>query len=300
MLSRTDIIKELGKSISFYPFSGEKIRGNALNLTASEYAWTLCTGTIWVDSSNNAFAKSPPSPENYTKYELLEKKSAVITRANEKYVVLLPLSTTLIETNEVISVGNDIGGEYHSKVKMVSKGTCHIGTYLEPNYRGHSLIAVHNISKSPVLLPVNESFVAITFFYLHQSVSESLRGAPGSRFEILNSVGIFLSESEKNFLSEQWKNDDDEIKDKMKSDSAYKEFMRNEKRRAIESIRKYLNVHNLIVLLCMFLFLFIIYKIALFTDGFTGGTIWVERFWNVGCSGIVIFALGMFTKLFKK
>ena len=197
MLSRTDIIKELGKGISFYPFSGDKIKGNALNLTVSEYAWSLCSGSIWIDSSDNIFSMRPSIPNNYTEYKIYEKKSAVIEHKGVKYVVLLPLSTTLIETNEVISIGNNIGGEYNSKVKLVSKGACHIGTYLEPNYRGHSLIAIHSISQYPILLPLNSVFAAITFSYLHREVSQSLRGAPGSRFEILNSVGIFLTEHEK-------------------------------------------------------------------------------------------------------
>ncbi len=301
MLSRTDIVKELGKGISFYPFSGEKIKGNALNLTVSEYAWTLCSGSIWIDSSNNAYSVPPPSLLNECiEYKLFEKQSAVIEHKGAKCVVLLPFSTTLIETNEVISLGNNIGGEYNSKVKMVSKGTCHIGTYLEPNYRGHSLIAIHSISPIPILLPINSVFAAITFFYLHREVPKSLRGAMGSRFEILSSVGISLSEHEKDFLSAQWKNDTDEIKIKMISDSIYKVFVKNEKRKALEGIKKYLNVQNMFVLVSMFLFLFFTYKTAQFIDISTNRTVWVDRFWNVGCSGIIICILGALAKLFKK
>lgn len=299
MLSRTDIVKELGKGISFYPFSGEKIKGNALNLTASEYAWTLCSGSIWIDSSDNAYSVPPPFLNECIEYKLFEKQSAVIEHKGVKCVVLLPFSTTLIETNEVISVGNNIGGEYNSKVKMVSKGTCHIGTYLEPNYRGHSLIAIHSISQFPILLPINSVFAAITFFYLHHEVPVSLRGAMGSRFEILSSVGITLSECEKDFLSAQWKNDTDEIKIKMKGDSIYKDFVKNEKMKVFEVIKKYLNMQNAFVLLSMCLFLFFTYRLAQFLDTSTNQTIWVDRFWNVGCSGIIICILGTLAKLFK-
>lgn len=301
MLSRTDIVKELGKGICVYPFSGERIKGNALNLTVSEYAWTLCSGSIWIDSSDNAYSVPPPPPllNACTEYKLFEKQRADIEHKGVKYVALLPFSTTLIETNEIISVGNNIGGEYNSKVKMVSKGTCHIGTYLEPNYRGHSLIAIHSISQTPILLRVNSVFAAITFFYLHREVSESLRGAMGSRFEILDSVGISLSECEKDFLSAQWKNDTDEIKTKMISDSIYKDFIKNEKRKAFEGIKKYFNVQNILVLLSMFLFLFFTYKMARFIDTSTNQTIWVDRFWNVGCSGIIICILGFLAKFFK-
>lgn len=301
MLSRTDIVKELGKSISFYPFSEKKIKGNALNLTVSEYAWTLCSGSIWIDSSDNVYSVPPlPLQNECIEYKLFEKQSAVIEHKGEKYVVLIPFSTTLIETNEIISVGNNIGGEYNSKVKMVSKGTCHIGTYLEPNYRGHSLVAVHSISQTPILLPINSVFAAITFFYLHREVSESLRGAAGSRFEILNSAGIFLSEREKNFLSAQWKNDADEIKSKMISDPIYKDFIKNEKRKTFEGIKKYFNVQNVLVLLSMLLFLFLTYKMAQFVDTSTNQNIWVDRFWNVGCSGIIICILGVLAKFFKR
>ena len=86
----------------------------------------------------------------------------------------------------------------------------------------------------------------------------------------------------------------------MISDPVYKEYIKNEKRKTIEGVRNYLNMHNFVVLLSMLIFIFISYKIANFLDATTNQTIWVDRFWNVGYSGIIIFILGAMVKLFKK
>ena len=50
---------------------------------------------------------------------------------------------TVVETHETIWV-QKIRWTYHSRVTQVSHGSGHIGTTLDPNYIGPSLIAVHN------------------------------------------------------------------------------------------------------------------------------------------------------------
>lgn len=47
MLSKNDIINELGKGIGIYPFSPECIKENSINLCASKNAWVQKSQTIY-------------------------------------------------------------------------------------------------------------------------------------------------------------------------------------------------------------------------------------------------------------
>lgn len=90
--------------------------------------------------------------------------------SRNQYIVLLPHTTTLIETTEVLGVTNNIGGALHSKVGLVSKGIGHIGTMLGPGYCGHLLIALHNITDDAIAIKVGSTFVSLAFDYLTTQV----------------------------------------------------------------------------------------------------------------------------------
>lgn len=282
MLGYEDIVKALGKDIGIFPFKENCIRGDSINLTISEYAWSLCRGEIWIDNNVKAYTQKPGTGSQAERYVINERETALIEHNQRKYAVILPNSTTLIETQEIIAVSNKIGGTYHSKVKIVSKGLCHIGTYLEPNYRGHSLIAIHNPGREAVLLKIGEVFSSITLFELKTPVSESLIGAPGSRFEILSQCNIHISEEEKNYLSEQWKNNPQTIIQKMKESAEYTHFIRAENQKRKEKVLKYFNWWNFCILIISCLTLIVLYGIAYKIDITHGGTIWRELFWNIG------------------
>ncbi|MBQ7885303.1 MAG: hypothetical protein IJ313_00255 [Clostridia bacterium] len=134
MLSIIDLKKELGKNIYIYPVHIESIKSNSIDLHVSEYAWSLST-----------------------------KKSI----HNNGYIVIPPHDTALIYTEESIYVSNHIGGSYHSKVTLVSQGAGHIGTCLDAQYIGCSLIAIHNHSASSLKLKVGSEFVTVHFSYLN-------------------------------------------------------------------------------------------------------------------------------------
>lgn len=300
MLGYDDIISSLGKDISVYPFHERYIKGDALNLSASEFAWSLSEGEFWIDEDGVPFINQSKSISNANHYFIKEKADAVVEYNGKKYIVVLPQGTTLIETNEIIAVSNKIGGCYHSKVSIVSKGLCHIGTYLEPNYCGHSLVSIQNSGKNVILLLVGEVFTAITFFELNTAVPKSLKGANGSRFEILVQCGIHVSEEAKVYLSEQWKNNPDEISRKMQESSEYRQLMKNVKRRKIHSLLEYLNFRNIMILLLVIVIIVGGYGGAYLMDSHTGTRIWRDRFWNVGFSGIIcsviFFVLGLIQK----
>lgn len=134
MLSIIDIKKELGENIYIYPVHIESIKSNSIDLHVSKYAWSITT-----------------------------KKSI----SNGDYVEIDPNDTALIYSEESIYVSNRIGGSYHSKVSLVSQGLGHIGTSLDSQYIGCSLIAIHNHSKNSQKLKIGSEFVTIQFWYLN-------------------------------------------------------------------------------------------------------------------------------------
>ncbi len=141
MLSIVDIKKELGENIYVYPLHIESIKANSIDLHVSEFAWSLKT-------------------KNYI--------------GNDNYIVIDANDTALVYTEESIYVSNKIGGSYHSKVTLVSKGAGHIGTTLDAQYVGCSLIAIHNHSSEQLKLKVGSEFVTLQFWYLNSPGYENI------------------------------------------------------------------------------------------------------------------------------
>lgn len=135
MLSIVDIKRELGKNIYIYPLTVSAIKSNSIDLHASQFAWSLSTKKSLFDGADK--------------------------------ITIPPHDTALIYSQEAIYVSNKIGGTYHSKVRLVSQGLGHIGTTLDAQYLGLSIIAIHNIMDSPREIRVGNEFVTISFYYLH-------------------------------------------------------------------------------------------------------------------------------------
>jgi deoxycytidine triphosphate deaminase len=175
VLSDVDIKKELGKNILIYPFCKDNIRGASYNLTASKLAWDL------------------------------ESKNSIYDKANN-LINIEPGRTALIETNEAIWVSSKITGSYHSKVKLVSQGLSHIGTTLDPEYLGASLITVHNYGSEIVtLIAEKDTFVTLVFYYVRTLSSINTQGnnTPGQQL-LLN--GFKIAPDEKEWLNVLKKN----------------------------------------------------------------------------------------------
>lgn len=134
MLSIVDIKKELGDNIYIYPLHIESIKSNSVDLRVSRFAWSLNT------------------------------KSRI---GNDEYIIIPPHDTGLVYSEESIFVSNRIGGSYNSKVTLVSKGAGHIGTTLDAQYIGCSLVAIHNHSSVELKLKIGSEFVTLHFWYLH-------------------------------------------------------------------------------------------------------------------------------------
>lgn len=178
MLSNVDIAKELNKNIWIYGLNTDNIKGASINLTASKWAWRVSDGG---------------------------------TAAVNDIITIPPHDSVLVETEEVIHVSDKIAGTYHSKVGLVSKGIGHIGTTLDPNWCGNSLIALHNTSGDPIDIKVGDTFVSLIFSYVKtEAKTDGLNGSNSSgRLDALTNINAQNIPEE---LKEDWRYNAAQIK----------------------------------------------------------------------------------------
>ena len=202
LLSYDDIIRELGNNIFVYPLIGKNIKGSSLNLTPSKLAWSLSTGDNVYNEAKNA-------------------------------IVLDKGDTVLVETEEAIHVTEKIGGSYHSKVKVVSRGIGHIGTTLDPGWIGPSLIALHNTTQETVEVDVGETFITIMFFWNETPSTKRVSDPPG-RPDIFHRLNV--TDAELAWLDEDWRKEYSALSRKMRQSEEYNK-LKLEQKRATEKIK---------------------------------------------------------------
>lgn len=258
MLSKIDIEKELAcGGINIVPFKSSNIKENSINLCASKYAWATENGTIYYDRKRKRYQMEKPNNE----YDVIKVKkgSHCVYKCRKengtKYcIVMLPNATTLIETKEVIAVGGHIGGTYHSKVGIVSQGLGHIGTMLGPNFAGHSLIALHNITDEVILLDVGKSFVSIVFHYLKTPIY-SINPTMSGHLDKFAELGIQLDSDERDFLTEDWKCDKVAVYQKMQQDKHYTEYIKQLKKEKRKQLMQFVSFGNFVRIMLILLIL---------------------------------------------
>lgn len=190
VLSNVDIKNEIKKGgIRIFPLDPDNLKGSTYNLTASEYAWSL----------------------NHD-------KSLVV--GDE--IIIPPNDSALIATKEVIWVSRKICGSYHSKVALVTAGGGHIGTTLDPEWKGHSLITIHNHSTKPLVFGVNKTIVSIMFHYLNKKTTAE-EDNNSSQLDYLYQFVPSVKQDPKTieYFTESWKRQPKTIEKKMKSSSEY-------------------------------------------------------------------------------
>ncbi len=157
------------------------MKGASINLTASEMAWSITT------------------------------KQNV---ANNGYITIHANDTTIIYTNEIVAISNKLGGTFHSRVNDVSIGCGHIGTTLNPGWFGRLLIAITNHTENDNLqIKVGDDFVTLVLEYLDSKSSKDEDDNDKSRRDILNKIGIQLTNEERKILD----NDDIQTRKDMQS-----------------------------------------------------------------------------------
>ena len=289
MLSRIDIENELGKGINIYPLKLNNFKENSINLTVSQNAWASCDGTVyWYENDKLSFTPNG----DYKKKIDIKKGCSCILDANgkRKLMILLPHSTTIVETSEVIAVASNIGGALHSKVGVVAKGIGHIGTMLGPGYCGHLMISLHNITDGIIVLPVGSTFVSLTFDYLISEVPRTSATTSG-HVDKFSELGIKVDETTTTFLTEDWKSTLDGVRDKMTNSDEYIGLQERKKQNRIKKLKEMINKNIVISIIVVIVVFIILYLLAKYADTKCGVPVWVDRFWNVGCSGLICSVL---------
>lgn len=287
MLSRRDIEKELGKGINLYPLKRENIKENSINLTASDYAWTLGSATVHWLGDNKFTVRNTASPKR--SLTLKSGKKCIFYANREKtikYILLLPHSATLIETEEVIGVANYIGGALHSKVGLVAKGIGHIGTMLGPGYCGHLMISLHNITDDVIAIKVGTTCVSLAFDYLSTQVIRTSTTVSG-HVDKFAELGLNVKEEDVSSITTDWKTNLEEIREKMIASQEYKDYRAHINKNIWQEIKKYINKRNVIAVMCVVAVFVLLLLAAKWADTKIENPVWVERFWNVGCSGLI-------------
>lgn len=296
MLSKIDINKELGRGINIYPFNSDNIKENSINLSASEYAWSMKAGKVFVDQYGEIYNYNKNG--NSKQFEIVKGRSAVREINGEKYIILLPVSTVLLETKEVLAINNYIGGTYHSKVGIVSLGIGHNGTMLGPNFCGHSLIAMHNVSEYPLKIKVGDTVVSVVFSYLESPI-DFQNVTQNGHLEKMAQLGVKLNADETREINQDWKNKAIDIKEKMNTSEEFKAYKRTLSKRKFEAGLLYINGMNLFLIVTIIGVFLIGLNICKYVDAQNNNSIWSDRFWNVGCSGILVAILQSMWGVFK-
>lgn len=226
LLSNNDIKRELinARNLCIHPLVVDNIKGSSINFTASEFAWRVS-----------------------------DKDSAV---QNNK-IVVPPNDTVCIFTNEAIWVSRRIGGTYHPRVSLVSKGLSHISTTLDPQWYGLSLVAVHNHTATPIEIKVGEAFVSIMLSYLKTPADTGIFENAASRSDLSSKFN--LSDEAETHLGQQWHRNHQSLLSKMLESESYLNLEKNKKKFS-RGIKDFFNhslvsgiIGGLIVGLVMFL-----------------------------------------------
>lgn len=297
MLSKTDIEKELGKGLCIFPLHYENIKENSINMTIGQNAWAMKSGEIIREDSGKYKIKKNPT-RDVIKIE--KGKSAIVREKNKSFLVLLPLSTTIVETSEVIALSNYLGGTVHSKVGIVAKGVGDTGTMLGPCYAGHLMIALHNSTDEVIALRVGTTFISLVFDYLNTPISKRKNSNVSGHVDKLSELGIIIDEETSQFLSADWKKEFEGVKEKMINANAYQDFVRQRRKQKKEWM-KYINVPNAIVLMVTLMILLALGIITHRIDLANGNDVWSDRYWTVIITAIIVpMITSSLHKLLKK
>lgn len=277
MLSRIDIEKELGKGINILPFNSENIKENSINLSASKYAWSMSNYEFEDDYKDN----------DGNQIKLVKGEKCVFNINGKKHIVIPPYSTVLVETEEVLGIDGRIGGTYHSKVGIASLGIGHIGTMLGPGFCGHSLVAIHNVSKECIELKVGETFVSIVFNYLTTEMNASNQTRSG-HIDKIAELGINISREDREYICADWKGSLPNIVENMEKSDKFKQFKLVLKERKFKKYRSLINLRNIVTSIILLGIIYLLYISALNLDNGLPEPVWVERYWTILSSVIII------------
>lgn len=151
LLTDQDIKKLLGKDIVIEPFYEDGLTPVGYDFHIGDFIYSLEKGLL---------------EPNDGVYELPAK------------------STIQILTKESLWVSSRIGGVFHSKVSLVSKGLSHIATTLDPLWYGPLLITLRNNTDEPFIVDDGAAFVTLLMFKVN-TPTKTPHNKPAFRQDIL-------------------------------------------------------------------------------------------------------------------
>lgn len=287
MLSRIDIEKEIGKGICLQPFHPQNIKENSINLTVSHFAWTT-KGGRYIKNKDDKYVVSNVN----SALQMKKGDCCVVKHHGKQKVLLFPHQTTIIETSEVIGVADYIGGTLHSKIGVVAQGIGHIGTMLGPGYCGHMMISLHNITDEIITLTVGDTFISLTLYYLNRAVERTSTTISG-HVDKLSELGVNCEKEIREALTADWKSNFKGICEHMEQGEAYKTFKKNKDKEKWKNLEKYFNLKNIIIIVVIAIIFVGLYWLACYIDAKSGNSIWTDRYWNVGFSGVLVTVISV-------
>lgn len=142
---------------------------------------------------------------------------------DEWFFILRPHETVLVLTRESVWVSRYIGGTFHSKVSLVTKGLGHVSTTLDPGWYGQLLVPLNNPTKEKIKVVIAhdingqkeyQTFITMVLFRAREASLREKTDNKSGRIELLEEI---LKEKKKNrdakYLSEfiqQLKQNNDE------------------------------------------------------------------------------------------
>lgn len=125
-------------------------------------------------------------------------------KGDEWFFYLKPHETVLVLTRETIWASKFIGGTFHSKVSLVTKGLGHVSTTLDPGWHGQLLVPINNPTKEPIKLIIArdsekkikfETFITMVLFQAQEASLYSGDSNKAARVELLEEI---LKEKKRN------------------------------------------------------------------------------------------------------
>lgn len=278
MLSKIDISKELGKNIAIYPFKYENLKDSSYNLTAWKFAWTQI---------------SDPKGVSYEGKKYKNGDSC----CDGKKIFLFPHCVTLVETTEVLAVSGKISGSFHSRVTLVNLGIGHISTLLGPNWCGHCLIALHNITDHTICLDVGMQICSVVFEYVGHAMREKNLNINGHT-DKFSSYGIRLTTENESEINADWKKNIVSVNEKMVK--AQTDDYKSAKNYGKPTVKSFFNKKNILLILILTVVVGGMFVVASFLDIANGGSTWNDRAWGVFSSGILIYVIQLLVKKIGK
>lgn len=121
----------------------------------------------------------------------------VIHKNKEWFFMLKPFDTALVLTRETIWVSKFIGGTFHSKVSMVTKGLGHVSTTLDPGWYGQLLVPISNPTKDSIKIVIAkdeesgivfQTFITMVLFRSQEAALNLYNDNKSGRIELLEQI----------------------------------------------------------------------------------------------------------------